>query len=163
MSGIRTPGEFARLIAMSDSIDGGCLTELLRPASRGELNLIVPMRDTVQLPFYRMSKRGRPIVVVVGDDDYQTTGPDGWACADRLRNWAAFAIVHGTGGQRQHYAMAAAMAAEMRRLVFIETSTAGAQLWAGFLAERTPALPFMGLLPSDGGAHPVMPGKGELH
>ncbi len=162
MSGIGTPAEFARLIAVSDSMDGGCMAELLRPASREKLNLIVPMRDTVQPPFYRVGKRGRPIVVVVSDDDYQTTGPDGWACADKLRSWAAFAIVHGTGGQRQHYAMAAVMAAEVRRLLFIETSSAGAQLWAGFLAERTPPLTFMGLLPPDG-AHPVTPAKGDLH
>lgn len=163
MSGVSTPAEFARLIALSDSIDGGFMTELLRPASRGELNLILPTRDTVQPPFYRMSKRGRPTVVVVGDDDYQTTGPDGWVCADRLRSWAAFAVVHGTGGQRQHYAMAAVMAAEVRRLLLIETSSAGAQLWAGFLAERTPALRFMGVLPPDAGPHPVMPAKGEVH
>lgn len=162
MSGISTPAEFARLIAMSDSMDGGCMTELLRPSSRGELNLIVPMRHTAQPPLYRMSKRGRPIVVVVGDDDYRTTGPDGWACADRLRSWASFACIHGTGGKPEHYAMAAIMAAEVRRLLFIETSSAGAQQWAGFLRERTPPLTFMGLLPPDG-AHPVMPAKGELH
>ncbi len=162
MKGISTSSEFARLIAMSDSMNGGCMTELLRPASRGELNLIVPMRGTMQPPLYRVGKHRRPIVVVVSDDDYQTTGPDGWACADKLRSWAAFAVVHGTGGQRQHYAMVAVMAAKMRRLLLIETSSAGAQLWAGFLAERTPPLTFMGLLPPDG-SHPVMPAKGEVH
>ena len=162
MSGISTPAEFARLIAMSDSMDGGCMTNLLRPASRGELNLMLPSRGTVQPPFYRLGKRGRPIVVVVGDDDYQTTGPEGWACADKLRAWAAFAVIHGTGGQPHHYAMAAVIAADVQRLLFIETSSAGAQLWAGFLAERAPPLTFMGLLPPDG-AHPVMPAREGLH
>jgi len=141
---------------------GGCMAELLRPASRGKLNLIVPMRDTVQPPFYRVGKRGRPIVVVVSDDDYQTTGPDGWACAAKLRTWAAFAVVHGTGAQREHYALAAHLTVQTRRLLFIETSSAGAQQWAGFLRERTPALRFMGLLPPDG-MHPVMPDKGDVH
>ncbi len=162
MSGIRTPDDFARLIAISEGLGDGYMTELLRPAARGALNLMVPSRDTVQPPFYRLAKRGRPIVAVVGDDDYLTTGPDGWACADKLRDWAGFAIVHGTGAQRQHYAAAAVMAAEVRRLLFIETSSAGAQLWAGFLSERTPALRFVGVLPPDG-AHPVMPARGGLH
>jgi len=162
VSGIRTPDDFARLIALSEGMGDGYMTELLRPAARGELNLVVPGRDTVQPPFYRLAKRGRPIVAVVGDDDYQTTGPDGWACADKLRAWAAFAIVRGTGAQRQHYAAAAAMAADVRRLLFIETSSAGAQMWAGFLSERTPTLRFMGVLPPDG-SHPVTPARGGLH
>jgi hypothetical protein len=162
MSGISIPVEFARLIAISEGMGDGYMTELLRPASRGELTLMLPSRGTVQPPFRRLAKKARPIVALVGDDDYATTGPDGWACADKLRRWANFAVVHGTGGQRQHYASAAVMAARVRRLLFIETSSTGAQLWAGFLAERIPPLTFMGLLPPVG-AHPVMPAKGEVH
>lgn len=162
MTGICTPADFARLIGMSENLGDGYMSELLRPAARGTLNLVVPVRNTVQPPFYRMGKRGRPIVTVVGDDDYQQAGPAGWACADKLRAWASFAIVHGTGAQRHHYALAAVMAADVRRLLFIETSSAGAQLWAGFLRERTPALRFMGLLPPDG-SHPVTPARGDLH
>lgn len=163
MSGISTPAEFARLIALSESMGDGYMTELLRPASRGDLTLMLPSRGTVQPPFYRLAKKRRPIVALVGDDDYQTTGPDGWACADKLRAWAGFAVVHGTGAQRHHYAMAAAMAAEVGRLLLIETSSDGAQQWAAFLHERIPALQFMGVLPPAPGSHPVMPSKGELH
>jgi len=162
MSTIHTPADFARLIAVSEQMGDGYMTELVRPASRGDLNLMVLSRGTVQPPFYRLAKKCRPIVALVGDDDYQTTGPDGWTCADKLRTWAAFAVVHGTGAKREHYAMAAAMVAKVGRLLLIETSSEGAQQWAGFLRERTPPLMFMGLLPPEG-AHPVMPAKGELH
>ena len=163
MSGIHNPAEFARLIVLSESMGDGYMTELLRPASRGDLNLIVLSRGTVQPPFYRLAKKRRPIVALVGDDDYQTTGADGWACADRLRAWAAFAVVHGTGAQREHYTMAATLAAKVGRLLLIETSSDGAQQWAAFLHERSPALEFMGLLPPVPGSHPIMPNKGEVH
>lgn len=109
-----------------------------------------------------MGKRGRPVVCVVGDDDYAPAGPRTWGCAAKLRAWASFAIVHGTGAQLQHYHAAAALAAGTGRLLLIETTSAAAQDWAGFLRGRTPALPFMGILPPDG-AHPVIPHKGEVH
>ena len=99
----------------------------------------------------------------MGDDDYATTGPDGWACAAKLRTWAAFAVVHGTGAKREHYTMAACMVAKVGRLLLIETSSDGAQQWAAFLHERSPPLTFMGLLPPAPGSHPVMPAKGDLH
>ena len=156
------PAEIARMIGQAELGGAGHYTPLLQRVMAGEMNACFPMRDTAMPPLYRLGKQGRPIVVIVGDDDYATTGPDGWACADKLRAWASFAIVHGTGAQRQHYEMAAVMATDVRRLLFIETSSAGAQQWAGFLRERTPELRFMGLLPSDG-PHPVMPAKGDLH
>lgn len=162
MSGATPRAEIARMIAQAELAGAGFLAGLLRPVMAGELSLIVPMRDAVQPPFYRMAKKRRPIVTLVGDDDYATTGPGGWACADKLRAWAAFAIVHGTGAQLEHYDMAAAAARDVGRLLLIETTSTAAQEWAGFLQERTPALPFMGILPPSG-THPVMPAKGDVH
>ena len=69
MSGIHSPAEFARLIALSESMGDGYMMELLRPASHGDFNLMVPSRGTVQPPFYRLAKKGRPIVALVGADD----------------------------------------------------------------------------------------------
>lgn len=157
-----TRADVARLIAMGEAQGHGPMTEMLRPVMRGELNLILPLRDTQMPPLRRMEKQGRPVVVLIGDDDYCSTGPDGWACAAKLRQWARFAIVHGTGAQRAHYAFGVAMALQERRLLFIETGSQAAQLWAGFLKERAPPLRFMGFLPPDG-VHPVMPARGDLH
>lgn len=154
--------EIARVIGQAELTGAGFYVPLLRRAMQGEVNVCWPQRDTVQPPFYRLSKSGRPLITVVGDDDYKLAGPGAWTCADKLRAWASFAIVHGTGGRPEHYSMAAEMAVQVRRLLLIETTSAAAQVWAAFLHERSPKLPFMGVLPPDG-VHPVMPSKGEVH
>ncbi len=154
--------EIARMIAQAELAGCGHLAGILLPTMRGELNTVAPMRGTVMPPLYRLEKQGRPIIAILGDDDYQPAGPSTWACAAKLRCWAAFAIVHGAGAERAHYDMAADLAKSARRLLLIETTSAAAQLWAAFLSERTPALPFMGILPRDG-AHPVRPTRGGLH
>jgi len=154
--------DIARAIGQAELAGAGFYVPLLRRVMQGEVNACWPQRDTVQPPFYRLSKSGRPLVVIVGDDDYKPAGPGTWACADKLRAWAAFAVLHGTGGKPEHYAMAAEMAMQVRRLLLIETTSAAAQDWAAFLHERSPKLPFMGVLPPDG-LHPVMPTRGSLH
>lgn len=154
--------EIARVIGQAELAGAGFYVPLLRRVMAGEVNVCWPQRDTVQPPFYRLSKSGRPLVVIVGDDDYKPAGPDTWACSAKLRAWASFAVVHGTGGKPEHYAMAAEMTVQVRRLLLIETTSAAAQDWAAFLHERSPNLPFMGVLPPNG-AHPVMPPRSGLH
>jgi hypothetical protein len=154
--------DIARIIAQAEQAGISYYTGLLRDVQRAELNMIVPMRDTVMPPLYRLGKQGRPLIVLLGDDDYRSAGPQTWACAAKLRDWAAFAIIHGTGAERWHYDMASAAARNVRRLLLIETTSAAAQDWAAFLHERSPKLPFLGILPPDG-AHPVMPSKGQVH
>jgi len=156
------PAAFAEMIAQADRFGCGHIVELLRPAMQGELNVILPTPETRMPPLHRMAQHGRPVVVLVGDDDYVPGGPATWACAAKLRQWAGFAMVHGTGAKPEHYAAAAMLTRVHRRLLLIETSSVDAQAWAGFLRERSPVLPFMGLLPPDG-AHPVMPSPGDLH
>jgi len=154
--------EIARIIGQAELGGATFLIPLLRRVMKGELNICWPQRDTVMPPLYRLGKSGRPLVVVVGDDDYKLAGPDTWVCAAKLRAWAAFAIVHGTGGESEHYAMAAEIAVRTRRLLLVETTSAAAQDWAAFLHERHPRLPFLGILPPDG-PHPVLPSKESLH
>ena len=150
------------MIGQAEQAGASHYTPPLRRVMAGEVNACLPMRDTVMPPLWRLGRQGRPLVVLLGDDDYAPAGPDTWACAAKVREWAALAIVHGTGAQPQHYEAAVAMAMQARRLLFIETTSVAAQIWAGFLKKRCPALPFMGLLPPDG-AHPVMPSKGQVH
>ncbi len=160
--GITDRAQFARLIDMAQSTGFGHMVELLRPAMRGELNLISPSRQSVSLPFYRVEKRGRPVVAIVSDDDYQTGGPSTWASAAKLRNWARFALIHGSGAEAEQYALVAAMAQQVRRFLLIETSSTAVQAWGAFLAERSPKLPMMAILPRDGGAHPVTPTRSQM-
>ena len=157
-----TREEIARVIGHAETAGASFLIPMFRHAMEGQLNLVWPQRDTVMLPLRRMGKTGRPLAVILGDDDYATTGPSGWGCAVKLRTWAAAAIIHGTGGRPEHYALAAEMAVQSRRLLLIETSSASAQDWAAFLSKRSPKLPLLGVLPPDG-AHPVTPNRGDLH
>lgn len=154
-----SPDDISRLIAHTASLGLGHLAELLRPVMAGEINLTTPTRETRMPPLHRLRKR--PLCVLVGDDDYLPAGPATWACAAKLRAWAAFAIVHGAGARPEHYAMAAELTVMKRRLLLIETTSLAAQHWAGFLRERD-GLMFMGVLPTDG-LHPITPPKGALH
>ncbi|MGI4799006.1 MAG: hypothetical protein ACRYG8_34205 [Janthinobacterium lividum] len=161
MRAISNPADIAKMIEHSQVMGCGYLAHLLRPVLAGNINLLMPLRDTVMPPLYRMQKAGKPVVALLGDDDYQPAGPDTWACAAKLRNWATFAIVHGTGAQDQHYQAAAALTYVHKRLLMIETTSTAAHLWAGFLKQRAD-LPFMGFLPSEG-SYPIMPPREGLH
>ena len=161
MNTISSPAEIAKMIERSQVMGCGYLVHLLRPALAGTMNMIMPLRDTVMPPLYRMEKLGKPVLVLCGDDDYRPAGPDSWECAAKLRSWATFAIVHGAGAEDHQYQAAAALTGLHRRLLFIETTSEAAQLWAGFLRQRA-ELPFMGILPSDG-PHPVRAPKEQVH
>jgi len=154
--------DFARLISLAQTSGHGHLVELLRPAMRGQLNVSLPRRDTRMPPLHTMGKRGRPVLVLLGDDDYQPTGPKGWACSDKLRSWARFALVHAAGAEPAHYARAASLAIECGRLLLIETASSAADDWALFLSARSPAIPLLGILPT-GGQHPIRPDAGAVH
>lgn len=158
---LTNPADVAVLIERSAAAGCGHLAELLRPVMRGDINMLVPMRETVMPPLHRIGRQRRPIVVLVGDDDYAPPGPTNWACAAKLRSWARFAIVHGAGAQPEHYALAAALTLLHGRVLLIETTSEGAQDWAGFLRAR-PELLFMGVLPTDG-AHPVTLDRRAMH
>ena len=161
MNTISSRAEIAKMIEHSQTMGCGYLVHVLRPVMAGSINMIMPLRDTVMPPLYRMQKLGKPVLVLCGDDDYRQAGPSGWACAAKLRSWATFAIVHGAGAEDRHYQAAADLTGLHKRLLMIETTSDAAQLWAGFLKQRAD-LPFMGILPSDG-PHPVMPPLGDLH
>ena len=103
---------------------------------------------------------GRPCCVLIGDDDYASTGPDGWACAHRLPWWAKAAIVHGTGGRPEHHAAVVQFTLGYGRLVLIETDSAHMVAWrAPFVSSRVPVLMIQ---PPDDGPHPVQPPRGQM-
>ena len=156
-----TPGDIARLIALVTAEGCGHLAPLLRHVQHGAMNLIVPCRATIMPPLHRMGRKGKPLAVMLPDDDYAPAGPATWACAAKVRSWAAFAIVHGTGAQPWHYAMAADLAMLHGRLLLVETTSDAAHEWAGFLRERAD-LRFVGLLPTVG-THPVLQPVGTVH
>jgi hypothetical protein len=102
----------------------------------------------------KMLKRSpRPVLVLVGDDDYATTGPAGWSATAMLLRWATSAVVHGTGGDIATYRMAADIAAANGRFLLIETSSAHVSTWRAAL--QAAGVPHLSLVPPSGGCHPL--------
>lgn len=110
-------------------------------------------------PLKTLEQSRRPTIVVLGDDDYQSTGPFGWPGWRRLKYWPRMGLIHATGADARSYQLAITIALVQMKLVLIETDTAHAQVWADALFKQR--VRAVGLLPRDGD-HPVMPDKGEV-
>jgi hypothetical protein len=46
------------------------------------------------------------LIAIVGDDDYQSSGPAEWPATRRLFRWARGAMIHATGADVPTYQMA---------------------------------------------------------
>jgi hypothetical protein len=132
---------------------------LYRAARDGVIGLIVPERDGI-IPKRYLENTHRPIVVQIGDDDYKSTGPDGWACARRLRYWARGAIVHAAAGEEQHYSEAVRGALLTQRFLMIETNTAHEPAWSQLLS---PHMPVLRILSREGLPHPKRLAASEMN
>lgn len=149
---IHAADEIDRLIALAVSMSCVGRVELLRAVRAGVISLVELERDAA-LPVRAMQKLRRPVLLLVGDDDYASTGPAGWATTRRLSYWAKGAMVNATGADVPSYRAAISMALTYRRFVLIETDTAHAEEWANALVARR--IQCIGLLPGDGVAHPL--------
>jgi hypothetical protein len=140
-----------RLIIHAAALNLPGRVELLRAVQRGDINLVEPCRDAV-VPGRVLKNMARPLVVLLGDDDYAATGPAGWATVPRLLRWASSALVHASGGDVPSYRLAIAMALARPRFLLIETDSAHAAEWDATLSRRR--IPCIGLAPPFG-VHPV--------
>lgn len=105
----------------------------------------------------RATRRGRPAVVLVGDDPAagfpDALGPLRWKAAARLGRWCNWVMIHAAGGEHGHYSAAVQAAELVGRVALIETGTQHAAAWSGFLGCRHTLL----IAPRDGLPHPVRP------
>jgi hypothetical protein len=151
-SEIRVPDEIDRLIALAANMNLIGRVELLRAIRAGVLNMVELDREG-KLPVRAMEKSARPVLLLIGDDDYAATGPTGWTATRRLLYWAKAGVVHATAADAASYQMAIRMTLAHRRCVLIETDTAHAAEWStALVAHRIRCIE---LMPGDGGAHPV--------
>jgi len=125
----------------------------------GLINLLQPERPGT-IPKRMVENARRPLIFLIGDDDYAGTGPDGWASARRMRQWGRRAIVHAAEGKPEHYALAVTGALACGRLVLVECSTAHERAWGAFLA---PYMPVLDISAPAGLPHPIAPRRGETH
>src|ERR1700733_13015597 len=93
---IGKPEQIDRLIAHAATMNLVGRVELLRAVRDGSINL-VEIERRADAPMRAIENSPRPVVIVLGDDDYRSTGPSGWAGWRRLSYWARCAMVHATG------------------------------------------------------------------
>lgn len=96
--------------------------------------------------------------MLIGDDDYASTGPAGWNCAEIIIAWASCAVVHAAGPSAETYLEAAAGARVTGACALIETDAQHADDWVA----RFNGKPVLLVLPV-GGRHPTSPQAGEIH
>ena len=153
------PDTIDRVIAILAAHGQEHRVALLRAVRRGEVNLIEAMRAGI-VPSRVLKDKSRPLVVLIGDDDYVTTGPTGWSTLPKLLRWANGAMVHASGGDAPSYEMAIGMALTRRRFLLVEASSERVREWGdALLAKR---IPFVCFVPREG-AHPVPIGKENVH
>lgn len=105
-----------------------------------------------QRELVRIGKK-RAVMLLIGDDDYQSSGPSGWS-ALRFRQWRPVkVIVHATGGTEAISQELVTGALALRRTVLIETDQAHAVAWREWGQALEPPYGVLTLLPED--QHPI--------
>jgi hypothetical protein len=123
---------------------------LLQAAHAGLLQLVVLPRQTF-FPRRQLKRCTKPTLLLIGDDDHASTGPDGWACAVAARDWCRRAILHGTGGTAPMYRKAVHDCLSAGRYVLVETSSKWLEEWTTLFATAPIQID---LVAPPNGAHP---------
>lgn len=146
---LNQPDQLDRLIAEATAAGCGYRAEIYR-AVRASRIVSMELRRHAVAPMGILKRAPLPALVLLGDDDYASTGPAGWACFPRLLRWARGALIHASGGDVHTYRMAIGMALEAKRFLLIEADTAHADEWEAAFLEAVPVVPFLKIIPSDG-------------
>ena len=132
---------------------------LLRGVGDGRIALVHVSDRQGRLSIPELQRLRRPTLLLIGDDDYLATGPNGWACAKVAARWCRSAIVHGSGADPSFYAGAVNTAAALWRLLVVETASDKITAWAELLKDK----PALLIRPRGGASHPVLPSAGAQH
>jgi len=157
-----TPANLARAIALLHEMAATHHVPLLQAVARDEIALTMVQPGQAP-PLGRLDKTNRPAILILSDDDDHTRlGPDGWPCAARIMRWAGAGLIHGTGGQAEHYVVAVQGALVARRLVIVETSSWRADAWAEAAHRLMPPHRVLQIRPYPGEVHPILPMSGTV-
>lgn len=112
-----------------------------------------------KFPRQRLEKARKPVVLVIGDDDHENTGPNGFPFAVAACRWAdrKAIILHAAGGAPEHYAFAVEGALACGRCLLIETGTDHAEIWAAAMTRYAPNARKLAVLTRHRAAHPIIP------
>ena len=144
--------DLARAIVAAEQAGQPGVAALLREVAAGRIALFsVDSRNGV-FDANQLNGCKLPVVAVVGDDDYRSTGPAGWKYAATIASWARCGVIHAAGATAGTYGEAIRGALVHGRAVLVETNSAHAADWAAMFIGK----PALLILPRKG-AHPIAP------
>lgn len=144
------PARWDHAIDMMQRAGDFAHTALLEAVRARSIDMAFASNRSAALPWGRIRKSPRPVLILIGDDDDTPTGPDGWLFARKFTSWARGAIVHGAGAKREHYELAVQGAVACRQFLVIDTASRHVTAWLGLLANVQTLV----IYPADG-VHPT--------
>lgn len=149
------PRNIEKAIGICKALGSDHHVPLLQAVGVGRIAMTM-LGDRLARPnLYALNREKRSGLVLIGDDEGNTTGPAGWAAAAQAMQWARGGLIHATGGDRRSYMLAVTMAEQVGRLLLIECSSDAAEAWASAL--QAASVPAVILLPTGDSVHPVEP------
>lgn len=155
---VNSRADLINLIALHEQAGAQHRIPLLRALLGGRIAFFEAHRDTsagTVKRFFGMAKK--PAVMLLADDDYASTGPDGFAVTDRALQWARLVVIHATGGTPEQYADVVEAAGIMRRVALVETDSAHAAEWVARTKAQTDPPALILLKPIGNEQHPIVP------
>ena len=130
------------------------LSTLISPAIADLIDAWFLVDPSVQWP-KAIEHARRPAIAILGDDPGNPDGlggPDAWRCVRRLRRWTRAAMIHGAGGEPEHYAEVTRAALKVGRVALVESTSRHALAWRAAIGCPRSLL----LIPREGLSHPIM-------
>lgn len=158
--GLDSSGRIAidSIIHAMDAAGLSGLALLCKEARDDRITLVRLRRDDV-FPKDLLKAASLPQIILLGDDDYQSSGPSGWKATQDLFEWTRCAVLHAAAADLDTYASGILLAHMVGRLAFVETDTAHVEQWA--TACEHVGLQYIAISPGVG-HHPVEPSSAEL-
>jgi hypothetical protein len=168
---IVTPSKTASIMQCPGTLTAATLSDFLAKIRReapwhapifrallvGEIAMCMPLPQQ-RLPVKELDRLGKPVIVMICDDGPIWTGPQGWECATRALRWAGGAMLHGSGGEVDHYRFALVGAERCRRFVIVDTSSAHLPEWEALASAHIGNRQILSVKPLPGHSHPAVDG-----
>jgi hypothetical protein len=146
-------GQLVEVIARIQQMGETSHIPLLQRARNKDLNLAIATHGA-PIPA-RMLSSERPTAIILADDHPDALGTRGWPQVRRLLQWASAAVLHGTGGQAEHYSFIAASTLALGRMLVVDMQYCRHAEWLALVEQYTPRLRVLSIIPPAGGSHPV--------
>jgi len=127
------------------------MAPILGAALRGDIRLAIALRGINWQK--TVLETSRPTLLIVGDDDHQSTGPAAWP--GELREYAPAAMIHAAAADVPSYQLALKRCLEERRYVLVETSSTRLLEWGAYFATASRKVLLDIVRPPAGQQHPV--------